>query len=114
MAKRDSPTAQQNEEAVALELNFELRRILNNAYAFVAGRRTSQTFAATTYEELAKDQIKRIDGSGTDIRPSELQRIEKLKNEMIDLVEQVQDIPPERFLLSDSRQDVNTPVEEED
>jgi hypothetical protein len=114
VASKDATTAKENEEARALDMNVEMRRILNNAYAFVAGQRNNQTFAATTYEELAKKQIDRITGPGTEARPNELQRLEKMKSELVDLVEQVKEIPPDRFLVADSRTDVNTPPEVED
>lgn len=110
MPSVDSPSQKSNSESESLDLNTELRRVLNNAIGAVQGRQTSESFFAITYEELADAQIERISGKGTTTRPNELERVDKIEQEMLALVQQVRNIPPDKFILSDSATDVNTPV----
>ena len=100
--------AAQDDERGSQDVNFELRRVLNDGYAFVLGRQATQAFGALTYEELADRQIDRIEGGGTLLRPNELERIDRMEQDLLDLVEQVRSIPPERFILRDPERDVNT------
>jgi hypothetical protein len=111
MASSNATTTEESQERDAQDQNFELRRILNNAYSFVQGQQTTQSFTALTYEELADRQIERIEGAGSPGRPNELERIDKMEQELIQLVAQVRSIPPENFLLKDADRDVNTAPE---
>lgn len=111
MASVDGPSQKSNKESEGLDLNTELRRVINNAVGSVQGRQTSESFFAVTYEELADQQIERITGKGTTARPNELERVNKVESDLLALVEQVRNIPPEKFILSDSSTDVNTPVD---
>jgi len=97
------------------DLNLEFRRILNDAYGFVVGRQATQTFGAVTYEELADQQIDRIIGAGTRLRPNELERIGKMEQDLTNLIQQIRDIPPERFIIGEPDQQTNTdPIPPED
>lgn len=111
MPSVDSPSQQANKEAPALDLNEELRRVLNQSIGAVQGRQTTESFYAVTYEELADQQIERIEGKGTETRPNELERVNKIESDLLNAVAQVRTIPPENFLLADPSRDVNTPVE---
>ena len=106
-----SPPRQSNKEAPALDLNEELRRVLNQSIGAVLGRQTTESFYAVTYEELADQQIERIEGKGTETRPNELERVNKIESDLLNAVSQIRTIPPENFLLADPTRDVNTPVE---
>jgi|SRR5690606_15383009 len=107
----DTPSSNSNQEREALDLNFELRRILSNSYNYVLGQQATQSFSAITYEELANEQIERIEGAGTPVRPNELERLTRIEREVVSLVEQVREIPPDQFILRDEAADVNTPPE---
>lgn len=111
MPSVDSPSQQSNKEAPALDLNEELRRVLNQSIGAVLGRQTTESFYAVTYEELADQQIERIEGKGTETRPNELERVNKIESDLLNAVSQIRTIPPENFLLADPTRDVNTPVE---
>ena len=104
------PQTEEARESKTLDMNFELRLVINQALGAVQGRQTSQSFAAITYEELAEQQIARIKDPGTTARPNELERINKIEADLISAVEKVRTIPPEQFILKDERRDVNTPV----
>lgn len=111
MPSVDAPSQQANKEAPALDVNEELRRVLNQSIGAVQGRQTTESFYAVTYEELADQQIERIEGPGTDTRPNELERVNKIESDLLNAVSQIRTIPPENFLLADPSRDVNTPVE---
>lgn len=111
MPSVDSPIEEQNEEARISDRNFEFRRILNNAYAFVQGELNTQSFSAITYEELAAQQNERIEGKGTESRPTELERLDKIKQDMLSIVEAIKASDPNDFLIPNPDKDVNTPPE---
>lgn len=114
MPSVDSPSQQVNKEAPSLDLNFELRRVLNQSIGAVLGRQTTESFYSLTYEELADAQIERIEGQGTSTRPNELERVNKIESDLLNAVAQIRSIPPENFLLSDPSRDVNTPADQAD
>lgn len=105
------PPQQDSREGASLNLNEELRRVLNQSLGAVQGRQTTESFFALTYEELADQQIERISGQGTATRPNELERVNRVEQDLLNAVAQIRNIPPEQFLLSDSTRDVNTPVD---
>lgn len=85
--------------------------MLNQAVGAVQGRQVAESFFAVTYEELADQQIERIEGKGTTTRPNELERLDKIESDLLNAISQIRDIPPENFILADQTRDVNTPVE---
>ena len=113
MASADAPTEQQNEEIQAQQRNDELRRILNNSYAFVRGEQNTQAFSAMTYEELAREQIKAIEGAGTEARPTELDRLDHMEDALLSIVAEIKAADPSQFILKNQNTDVNTAVEPE-
>lgn len=110
MPSVDSPSKQSNQEAAGLEQNEELRRVINQSLGAVLGRQSTESIFALTYEELVDAQIERIEGKGTDVRPNELERVNKVESDLLNVVEKIRSMPPESFLMSDSTRDVNTPV----
>jgi hypothetical protein len=113
VASADAPSEQQNEEIQAQQRNDELRRILNNSYAFVQGEQNTQAFSALTYEELADQQIEAIEGAGTEARPTELERLDKMEDAFLSIVSEIKAADPSQFILRNQNTDVNTPVEPE-
>lgn len=111
MPSIDAPSQQANRESGAIEQNDELRRVINQSLGAVLGRQTTESFFALTYEELVDAQIERISGKGTDVRPNELERVAKVKSDLLSVVDKIRALPPESFLLSDPTRDVNTPVD---
>lgn len=107
-------TRRSDQEQNALDLNFEIRRVLNNAFHFIQGQQFTQGAGAVTYEELADQQIERIEGRGTSTRPNEFDRIARMESQLLAVVDQIKQIPPENLLLKDGIRDVNTPEELED
>lgn len=91
------------------DLAQQYRQVLANAYAFIQGQQTNQTFAATTFEQLAAAQIDRLTGKGAPGRPNALQRIAKIQSDLQGMAAQIKATDPSAF-LPPSDQDVNTPA----
>lgn len=94
----------------AQEQNLALREALANAHAFVIGRQATQSFASLSFEDLADQQIERIEGAGTKLRPNELDRLDKIERDLSNAVAQIRALPPEAFVAPDEDRDVNTPA----
>jgi len=90
------------------DLALQLRVAVNNAYAFVKGEETTQSFLAITFEDLAAAQIQRLTGKGTTTRPNVIDRIKKAEQDLVSTAEKIRQIPPEAFLARDPNKDVNT------
>ncbi len=100
--------AEKNEEQSLQVFHIRQRRALDNAYAAVLGQQTINTFAAFTFEEAVDQQIERIEGKGTTIRPNLLGRVDRIESQLLQAVEELKKVPPERFLERDPNEDVNT------
>lgn len=92
------------------DLSLQLRISLNNAYAFVRGQESTQSFLAVTFEDLAAQQIQRLSGKGTSTRSNYINRIKKIEQDVLSAVEKIKQIPPEAFRSPSDTDDVNTPV----
>lgn len=89
--------------------NIELRIALSDAYAAVEGAKSVQSFNALTFEDLADQQIQRISGPDTPMRPNELTRVTRVLNNVVQAVAKIKALPPESFAKSNADRDVNTP-----
>lgn len=97
-----------NEEAAKEELSDQLRRSVANAYAFVQGQETTESFSSLTFEDVLDAQIERIEGPGTDIRPNVLDRIRKVKSDMLEAIASIKAQPDSFFKEPDPSQDTVT------
>lgn len=91
------------------DLAQRFRIALSDAYAFVRGRETVQSFNATTFEDLAQEQIDRLTGKGTGTRPSEVARVQRVENEVVSAASKIKKMPASAFNSPDGEKDVNTP-----
>lgn len=103
MAKDPAEADPQQEQAT------EFRERLQNAYSFVEGQKTTQSFAALTPEDCFDQFIERVSGKDTQSRPNVINRITKIKNEVLATIEKVKAMPPEAFRDPKPEEDVNTP-----
>jgi hypothetical protein len=92
-------------------LKMQMREILGNAYSFVRGRQYTQTISNITYEELLDKAIDRIEGTQgrSDVRGTILDRIKKIKNEIVSAVDTVKKQPTTYWGLSSD--DRTTPAD---
>ena len=86
------------------------RESLQDAYSFVEGQKTVQSFTALTPEDCFDRFIERIEGQDTQSRPNVLNRILKVKNEVLATIEKVKAMPAEAFRDPQPEEDVNTEV----
>ena len=93
--------------------NLKMRTALNNAYAVLEGSRYTSTISAFSFEEAVDQQIARISDAGTRIRPSELERVDKIQQDLQNAIGQIKQVPPEKFMPRVSGRDVNTDEEDE-
>lgn len=89
----------------------EFRERLQNAYTFVEAQKTTQSFSALTPEDCFDRFIERVSGKDTQARPNVLNRITKVKNEVLASVEKIKALPPESFRKPKPTEDANPPVE---
>jgi hypothetical protein len=87
------------------------RGVLASAYAYVEAQKSVQTLSAISPEELYDRFVERISGPDTQARPNVLNRIAKIRNEIIAATEKIKALPPEAFRIPDFTKDVNTPVD---
>jgi len=87
---------------------LEIRKALNDAYAFVEGAKSVQSFSAFTVEEAHDRFIERVEGQGTSLRPNALTRIDRVLNRVRSVVAQVKASPPGAFQLKNPKDNVNT------
>lgn len=92
------------------EQNLELRRAINNGYAFIEGQKLVQSFSAVTFEELLDQQVERIEGKSTTQKPNELDRIAKIEAELVAAVENIKKMPDDAFKKTPEENGVNTPA----
>ena len=92
----------------AQEQATEFRGALQDAFSFIEGQKTTQTFSALTPEDCFDAFIERIEGKDTPARPNVLNRIAKMKSEVLATIEKVKAMPPEAFREARPDEDVNT------
>jgi hypothetical protein len=97
------------DDAQLQQQNLDLRTALSDAYAAVEGAKTTQSFSAITFEELANAQILRISGPDTQQRPNALNSIQAVLNNLTQAVTKIKALPPENFQEPDATRDVGTP-----
>lgn len=93
------------------ERSLELRKAIADAYAFVEGQKSVQSFSALTFEDLVDQQIERIEGKGTELRPNMLDRVTALENNVKSAVDKIKKMSPTAFAKPDPKNDANTPPE---
>lgn len=87
--------------------NTRLREALGNAHAALQAEKAVQSFSAFTFEEALDAQIERIEGSGTQLRPNELDRVDRILSQVVEAVDQIKALPPELFVKPSADEDVN-------
>lgn len=90
--------------------NLQLRTALDDAYAYIEGQKSVQTWSAYTFEEALQDQINDLVGPDTPNRPNLYNRITKIGTAVQQAVTQIMSMPDSSFTDSDPSTDVNTPT----
>lgn len=106
---------EQTEERRARETIRRFREVTANAVSFVRSREVNRSFASISLEELVDSQIALIEeGRPSAGRPSQLARIDKIKEELDQNIEAIKQVDPDLFRRPDSQTDVNTERETEE
>lgn len=88
--------------------NLKERTTLGRAYSSLLGQESVQGFSAFTFEEAVDGQIERIEGKGTQRRPNQLDRVNKLEQDTLQAIAVIRKIPPEDFFVVGEDENVNT------
>jgi len=92
--------------------NTRLREALANAHTALQAEKAVQSFSAFTFEEALDGQIERIEGSGTQLRPNELDRVDRILSQVQQAVTEIKSLPPEAFVKPSEDDDVNSTTDE--
>jgi hypothetical protein len=103
---QQKPDPQQSND----DLSLELRRAVGNAYSFVEGAQSVQSFSAITIEECLQAQIDLIEGAETPLRPNQLHRVDKVLSDITSAVAKIKSLPPTFFDAEPEKDNVNTAV----
>ena len=98
----------QSEERQKQASQQKLREAVGDAYAALQGQAAIQSFVAYTFEEAVSDQIDRISGTTSRLRPNELDRVKAVSQNLMQAVQATKKLPPSAFLTPDPQRDVNT------
>jgi hypothetical protein len=98
------------EEKQQEQLHLRQRRAINNAYAALEGRNYANSFAAFTFEEAVDAHLELIGpDTGTQVHPCRIDRVEAIRGELNQAVDELKTVPPETFLDVNMTQSANTP-----
>ncbi len=87
----------------------QYREIVANTVGFVRSREVTRSYTSISLEELIDNRIERIEASQDSMRPGELARLEKIKNDFEAAIESIKQVPPDTFRRPDPDTDANTP-----
>lgn len=99
---------EQSEERRKQSAQMKMRRVLDDAYGALEGQKCTQSFLAFSFEEALNNQIERLSGTSTRLRPNELERVTRVRDSLREAVAAIKQVPPEAFLATTSERDVNT------
>jgi len=98
----------QVDEQAKQDANMKLREALNDAYGALEAQKSVQSFVAFTFEEAMQNQLDRLTGTSTRLRPNELDRVTRIVQNVTTAISIVRQTPPEAFLDPSEARDVNT------
>lgn len=93
----------------AQQRNIEQREALSDIYSALEAQKVIASFSAYTFEEALTNQIERISGQSTKLRPNELSRVDVMESRALQAISQLKESDPELFVEPDEDKDVNTP-----
>ena len=87
------------------------REVVANMVGELRSQEVRKSFAAISIEELVDDQISQLEaGASLDpMRPSRMDRLQKIKDDFDASFDAIKATPPEAFIPADGSTNVNTP-----
>lgn len=98
-------------QSSAKEQLREFRRVVANAVAELRSKEVRDTYAALSLEELMDQHVARMEETTDPINPSRLQRLRRVRDELVAKIEAMKATPPDNFRRHNSSSDVNTDPE---
>lgn len=92
----------------------EFRRVVANAVGELRSKEVRDTYAALSIEELMDQHIARLETTTDPINPSRLQRLRRVRADLVANIEAMKATPPDLFRRHDNASDVNTAPESEE
>lgn len=99
---------EKGQDQAAQAKNLREREALGKAYAALTAQQNIQSWSAFTFEEAVDRQIEDIEGSSTQKRPNQLERVDRIEQDTLSAIARLKEIPPEQFLEPSADSDVNT------
>lgn len=90
----------------------EFRRIVANAVGELRSQEVRDSFSSLSIEELMDEHIERMEESDDPLRPSRLQRLRAVRDDLANSIEAMKETPPSAFRRPDPDNDVNTDPED--
>lgn len=86
----------------------DIRKTLAEGFAYVRSREVTQSVSSITFEELLSRAVVGIEEDVSDIRPSRLNLVRRLKQSVIDAVDRALELPAHAFDLNQADGEANT------
>lgn len=99
----------QNPRTSARDQLREYRRIVASAVAELRSAEQRNSLMAFTLETAVDQQIELLTGTADPNRRSRLQRVDKVKDDLLSNLQAIRNTPPEWFRRADTDGDANTP-----
>ncbi len=113
--EQERPTSSEQQRNQVLD---DVREKLADGFSFVRGAEISTALSALSFEEVIARHIKSIEEDDSDIRPSRIHAIERIKEDVRSALEQVRQLPDNSFTdpvdtATNTREDGSGPGTEE-
>lgn len=102
MADETTPTSQGRDQL------RQFREVVAGAVGALRAQQQRDTFSSITIEELMDQHVELLTGTADPVRPSRLQRVQRIKAELDDNIEAMKATDPDLFRAHDPDTDVNT------
>ncbi|MHA2334293.1 MAG: hypothetical protein ACXAEU_19855 [Candidatus Hodarchaeales archaeon] len=80
----------------------QIRKALAEGFSAVQGAEINDRLGAISMEEMLARSITAIEEDQSDIRPGKINQVARIKQQVIDVVEQAKAMPPQVFSLASS------------
>jgi hypothetical protein len=79
----------------------QIRKVLADGLAFVRGAEVTEAVSSRSFEETLALAIKDLEEDESDIRPSRINSVRRLKGAVVDAVRGAKELPASTFVLTD-------------
>lgn len=101
-------------EEQASEQKLEYRSVVARAIAVLRSQEIRDSYASISIEELVDQRIASLEKSTDPFTPSILDKIKKVRDDLVNNIEALKATPPEQFRTRNPTDDANTDPDGED